>query len=80
MKKIKVVYARLLPEEYDRLQQLASEEALKIGKKVTLQGMVALLVNRTSTSTPSQTPSETATEEVDGRQTFFSELGRQHQG
>ena len=79
MKETKVVYARLLPEEYDRLQQLVSEEALKVGKKVTLQGMVALLINR-ATSTPSQKPSETETEEAGVRQTFFSELGRQRQG
>lgn len=47
----KVVYARLPPEDYMRLQQLVALETLNQGEKISLQQMISILINRAPLNT-----------------------------
>lgn len=67
-----VVYARLPVEQYLKLKLLAAEEAARAKQRVTLQGMVSLLIQRAPISTQSPLPSGTETEEAAAQGTSSS--------
>lgn len=73
-----VVYARLPLELYLKLQLLAAEEAARCNKRVTLQGMVSLLIQRAAISTQLPQPSETETVAADEQQTSSSATSTPH--
>lgn len=73
----RVVYARLPNEQHLKLKLLAAEETSRSGRRVSLQGMVSLLIQRAVISTQSPSPFETAKAAFDEQQTTSFETSKQ---